>query len=437
MHGSAAVEQGGSRGALAEWRAHGLVLMPCLAGVTLVAAHGHSLGVMIRPLEEAFGWPRAQISAGFMFISIMGLLLGPAVGRAVDRFGPRRIGLVGVPIYCATLAMLSLAGPSILSWWVLWFVLALGSMLILPVVWIAILNPYFHKSRGLAMAVALSGTGVAAALFPMTVNALVEAFGWRMAYVIFAGCLGLVTYPLVLFLFREAGPRGRRQAGTASPASQAQESRNRTAALAETRSAAKRQMASARYIKLALASFIFAVASCVLTNNMVPVLLGEGLTPATAAATAGLLGIGSVAGRLLGGVLLDRYDANKVAAISVIMPIAPTVIFLATDQSQAWAAVACLIMGISVGAELDTTAYLTARHFGARTFGSLFGTINGLLIFGAGLAPLAANAVFDATKSYDIVLIALIPLCVITAVLLLALGSYRHLDPETGVPMSG
>lgn len=411
-------------GALAEWKAHGAVLLPCTAGISLVAAHGHSLGVMIRPLELAFGWPRAQISAGFMVISIVALLLGPVVGRAVDRFGPRPIALVGVPAYCIALSLLGLAGPSILSWWALWFVLALAVMTILPVVWVAILNQHFRRSRGLAMAVALSGTGVAAALFPMLVNALLESFGWRTAYALFAAVCFLLAYPLVLFLFREGrAPK----AATADPA---------PADPRAGRSAARRQMRSARFLKLAGASFVFAVASCVLTNNMVPVLLGEGLSPATAAATAGLLGLGSIAGRLGGGILLDRYDANLVAAASMVMPVVPTAILLATDGSQAWAAVACVLLGLSVGAEFDTTAYLTARHFGNRTFGSLFGTINGLLLFGAGLGPVLANLAYDAGGSYDPVLIALLPLFVATGAVLLLLGAYRHLDPETGAPMA-
>ncbi|MCX7864361.1 MAG: hypothetical protein N2423_04890, partial [Novosphingobium sp.] len=134
--------------------------------------------------------------------------------------------------------------------------------------------------------------------------------------------------------------------------------------------------------------------------------------------------------------LLDRLDGNKVAAASVLLPIVPTTILLVTDQSQGWSAIACLVMGLSVGAELDCCAYLAARHFGTRNFGTLFGLINGMLLFGAGLAPLSANAVFDATRSYDLVLYALVPLFLMTAVLFLALGNYRNLDPVTGLPMN-
>jgi len=410
-------------GAVTEWRQHGSVVAPCLAGIMLVSAHGYALGVMMHPLELAFGWPRAEISAGYMIISMMALFLGPLVGRAVDRWGPRRIALIGVPLYCVTLAGLSLAGPSILSWWALWVLLALGAIIIMPVVWLAALNGFFHASRGLAMAVSLSGTGVAAAFFPALVNALVEHFGWRGAYLGLAAICFAVVYPLTFLLFREAGsppaPHTVAEDGLVPPA-------------VPIGPDARTQMRSARFVKLALATVLFAVSSCALTNNMVPVLLGEGLSSARAAATAGLLGIGSIAGRLVGGFLLDRLDGNKVAAVCVLLPVMPASILLATDHSEGWSALACLLMGLSVGTELDACGYLAARHFGTRNFGVLFGSMNGLLLFGAGLAPLLANYVFDVAHSYDPVLVALIPLFALTSLLFLTLGSYEGRDPVTG-----
>jgi predicted MFS family arabinose efflux permease len=403
----------GTAGAAGEWRAHWRVIVPAFLGIMLCSAHGHALGVMIRPLEAEFGWARAQISAGFLIISIMAIVISPFVGSAVDRFGARRIALVGVLFYCCTLAMLSLAGSNVLSWWALWFFLALGNMTIMPVVWLAVINGYFLRSRGLAMAIALSGTGMGAAIFPILTNTLVDALGWRGAYVALAAISAAIVFPVTLWLFRA-------RSGAASPEPLAGDE--------ALRKSARAQMATPRFWKLAAAAIVFAVAACALTNNMVPVLIGEGLTPARAAATAGLLGIGSITGRLVGGYLLDRLDGNKVAAVSVLLPIVPATILLSTGQSLAWASAACVIMGFSVGAELDCCAYLAARHFGTRNFGVLFGSINGMLLFGNGLAPLLANVVYDQTRSYDLVLMGLIPLFALTAILFLTLGRYPDLD---------
>ncbi|MCP6390525.1 hypothetical protein NL487_26760, partial [Klebsiella pneumoniae] len=73
-----------------EWRRHWHVVLPCFLGIMLATAHSYSLGVMILPLEREFGWPRAQITAGLMFIAVLALVAGPVIGGLVDRFGPRR-----------------------------------------------------------------------------------------------------------------------------------------------------------------------------------------------------------------------------------------------------------------------------------------------------------------------------------------------------------
>lgn len=400
----------GASGGMGEWRAHWPIVVPGMLGIMLASTHGYTLGVMIRPLEAEFGWPRAQISGGMLIVSVVALIVSPLVGTAVDRFGARRIALFGVPFYCAALALLSAAGADAASWWLLWLLLALANMTILPVVWLAAINGYFDRSRGLAMAVCLSGTGAAAAVMPFLANTLLEWQGWRGAYLALGALTCAVCLPLTWLLFHPAQKpapaakgEGRPQPAGASAGAQAK---------------------SLRFFKLAAASLIFAGASCALTTNFVPVLIGEGLSPASAAATAGLMGLGAVVGRLSGGILLDRFNANIVAAVSVLVPIVPIAILLATDGSQLWAAAACLVMGLSIGAELDANAYLVSRHFGTRNFGALFGTINGLLLFGAGLAPLLANYSYDVTRSYDLVLLLLIPLCLVTSVLFLTLGRY-------------
>jgi predicted MFS family arabinose efflux permease len=273
----------------------------------------------------------------------------------------------------------------------------------------------------MALALALCGTGVAAAFVPSLTNALIESFGWRQAY-IGLGLIGLaITFPVAWLLFRLPGERTGRAEAAPPPPVQAQGV------------SAREGFAQPRFLKLAGATLLFSVTICALTTNLVPVLLARGMTPATAAAIAGLLGIGSITGRLVGGFLLDRFDAARVAAVSVAMPVV-TVALLLAFPGDGMAALACLILGLAVGTEVDSCAYLAARHFGLRSFGTLFGAMNGLMLFGNGIAPALANHIYDVTKSYDIVLWAQIPACLGTVLLFLLLGPYPQLDGAGPAP---
>ena len=407
MHPSSQVAGG-------EWRRHGLVVLPCIAGISLVSVHSYSLGVMVVPLEQEFGWPRAEITMGNLIISAISMVLAPFIGNVIDRLGPRPVALFGVAAYCVMLASLSTVTSNIWSWWWHWAALGLASSIILPTVWLAAINGLFFKHRGKALAIALLGTGLSAAFVPAFANALIQWRGWRGAYIAMAVTMATVVMALVLSFFYGASDRRKRQPELPVPR--------------PTGLTVRDGFASPAFIKLAAGVFMFGITSLALTVNAVPVLMSVGFDGAGAAKIAGLIGIGSIAGRLGGGFLLDWFDAKKVAAVSVMVPIGTVSLLLFVPESSYAAGLALLMLGVSLGAEVDACSYLSARHFGMRSFGTLFGAINGVVVFGSGLAPVIANYVYDHLKTYDPVLWATIPLCLFAAVLFLSLGEYPDLD---------
>ena len=394
-----------------ELRQNWPLLPACMVGIMLCSLHGYTIGVMIPALEAEFGWPRAQISGGMMIVAMIALFGAPLAGIAVDRFGSRRIALSGILVFCAALALLSTATSDVRSWWALWVLLAVGNMMILPTVWAKAINGRFDKNRGIALALALCGTGVASAFAPSLTQWLVADYGWRTAYVALALLGAGITFPIAWFLFHPPGSRPDiAEAANAPPVL--------------TGYTVGEGLRRPTFYKLAFAIWLFSVTICALTTNAYPVLLAQGLMPQVAAATAGLMGIGSICGRLLGGYLLDRFAAGKVAAASVCFPCLTVALLLAFPGSALAAGIACLILGLAIGTEVDCCAYLAGRHLGLKSFGTLFGTMNGLMLFGTGIAPVLANHIYDVTKSYDIVLWAQIPACLVTAALFLMLGKY-------------
>lgn len=111
------------------------------------------------------------------------------------------------------------------------------------------------------------------------------------------------------------------------------------------------------------------------------------------------------------------------------LPVVPALLLLAYPGDVTIAAVAVLVLGLSLGIELDAVAYLSTRHFGMRNFGVLFGTISGLLALATGLGPFFVSLVYDNTRSYDLALIAYIPLALLASALFFSLGRYPTFDP--------
>ena len=106
--------------ASAEWRANWILVMAAAAGLSLSAVSSSSLGVMMEPIENQFGWSRTEISFGTSLVSFIGMALATAMGLLIDRIGARPVGLAAATLMCAGIAMMSTVGDAVWQWWALW-----------------------------------------------------------------------------------------------------------------------------------------------------------------------------------------------------------------------------------------------------------------------------------------------------------------------------
>ena len=79
--------------AAAEWRAHWPLVMASMAGFMMIGVVSYTLGPLMDPLKMSFGWTKSEITAGLTVYAIVCVFGQPLVGRMIDRWGPRRIGL--------------------------------------------------------------------------------------------------------------------------------------------------------------------------------------------------------------------------------------------------------------------------------------------------------------------------------------------------------
>ncbi len=410
--------------AATEWRKSWSVVLSGALGMALASTSVYSIGIFMAPLEKEFGWSRAEISAGLTINTVLAVLVSPFIGIALDRIGVRRIGTIGVTAYCMVFACLAFASSSIWSWWILWLLLGATGLAIKPTIWTTSVSSMFTRSRGLALSVMLCGTALGSSLTPSVGNFLFEALGWRQGTLCLAAFwAALVVPPVWLFLTSardiEINAQVTRKSGAVE------------LPVVLTGVSVREGMLSLRYFRLAVAGFLTCLVIVSFVSGLVPILSDRGFARQTAANIAGLAGIATIVGRLTGGYLLDRTNGNLVGAASVGLAIVPAILFLLFPGSLLISSIGVLILGLTLGAELDAVAFLASKHFGMRNFGVLFGTISGLLALATGLGPLFVSLVYDQTKSYDMVLMGYVPLALIAAALFASLGRY----PEFEQPM--
>jgi predicted MFS family arabinose efflux permease len=404
--------------ARAEWRKGWPLALSCLSGMTVASIALYVIGPLIGPIEEDFGWSRAQIMLGLTVSTLVGALLGPLVGVLLDRWGPRRIALPGVALTLLLFSTLSFATESYALWIGLWFLISLGGPLVAPTVWTLATASSFEKSRGLAIAVAMCGSAVAALVLPNLSTWLMESYGWREAVPMFCGIIGIVLLPVIWFGFHSKADKahaGAAQDQTAD-APQPGVTSLRTALL------------SSQFIKLALAAFLFSAFVLGMVSNMVPVMSSLGFGRTEAAGIAGVLGIGSFTGRMATGYLIDRYNSNVIAGSVVLLPVISCLMLLNVDGSALVASIAVLIFGLALGAEVDVVAFLAAEKFGTARFGTIFSFINSGWTLATAVGPLLISLSYDLTSNYELAIQLAIPAFVVVSLLLFTVGKPLPFD---------
>ncbi len=390
-----------------------------MAGVSLTTLHSGSTGVMMEPLEHEFGWTRTEIYLGNSLVSWVPVLIGTLMGIGIDRLGPRRIALAAVVLVCGGYALLSQASGSLWQWWALWLPIGVA-LAAMPAVWMAPVTARFDASRGLAIAVALSGTGLSNFLVPPLTNLLVAHYGWRGGYLGLAAIWAVVVLPLTFLFLRDgARPSTKWEAG--------QEAAPATPLPGLT---AGEGFRSSAFWKLFFGAFFSTAGGVALIMNMVPVLVSTGIDKGAAAWIQGIAGLSTVVGRIFGGWLMDRFSAKHIAAAATVTAVLLPLMLLLLPGMALAAAFGAFAYGFAGGAKIGAIVYLASRHLGQRAFGTLYASINAFMALGVGTAPLAANYVYDLTKNYTPVMWAAVPVLLLASLVYLSLGRYPDFAAE-------
>lgn len=410
-------EQGASAGAAkAEWAAHWKLPFVAMFGFALGSIGPVTTSPFIGPLEEAFGWSRAEITGGIMIYSLASVLGQPFVGPLIDRWGPRRIGLAGILLSGLGYAAFSTAGGSPIGWLGLWLCYSVATQFALMSVWSSAVCSEFDAGRGLALAVTLSGSSVVHIFAPYVVTVLIAEYDWRTAYQVLGLGMTAVAFLLAWLFFYSKKDRLAR--------SGAPEQHHPEAGLL-----ASEGFRSPVFYKLTIATF---TGFCVVTAigiHLMPILTSSGLSREQAAIVLGVFGIIGISGKLICGVLVNYLPGQIITAGLTVLPIGGCLMLMAPSDSVILRILAVAPIALTSGGQVKMLAYMTSRHFGLRAFGAIFGVVSIAISLSAGVGPLLAGLLYDLSKSYRTTLVLAIPVCLVSGAVMLWIGGYPKLEP--------
>jgi MFS family permease len=410
-------------GAAEEWRRFWYLPLVAALAYSSAVLHSYGIGPFIEPLQNEFGWSRAQISFGPAITGLIGACFAIPMGMVIDRLGPRRVGLIGTFLMPVSIGLLGTTTDSLVHWYLLWTFVGFSNLWMQATVWTSALASRFEKARGVAFAVTFSGASLTAIILPLIATSLIIAFDWRTAIMLVGAIWTIAVFPLVFLFFRGA------QDVKVKPG----EALRKPAA--DLPGATVRQALRApSFYLLFVASLFFTITATGMIVHYIPILQDHGATALGAAGVASLVGIFSIIGRLGTGFLLDRFRPGVVGALSFMLPVISCVLLLFAGRDPVNQAIASALFGLTVGAEVDVIAFLATRLFGLKNYGVLFGAIVTAMAAGGAVGPLAAGYTYDINHSYSLFLMLVIALMVASALAVLSLGKPQAWD-DVPTPM--
>ena len=333
-------------GALGELRRGASLVFACTIGFgfSLSGIPFYTLGVFVDPLHDAFGWSVAAIQGGLTVSFLTTMLVLPLVAWLTDRFGPRRVALTSLVAMSFAFMSLSRLDGRLWLYYAHWSAIALFGTGSLAVTWTGPITRAFSSARGLALGLSLLGTGVMGFLGPPVARTLVDAVGWRAAFVWLGAAPIVFAVPPTWWFFHDriaASPRAHRPRG-------------RPAALNDPRLAI-----------LALAIALVAMAVAGVIPNLIKALTSGGLSRREAVTAASAVGVFVVVGRAGCGALIDRFWAPAVAAGFLVASALACLALAWLHVNALGAILGAALVGLSAGAEFDLLPFMVSRYFAA------------------------------------------------------------------------
>ena len=386
------------RGAYYGWwlLAASVVAVAVAAGISF-----WSFGLYVDPLEREFGWSRAEVAGGFSVAQLASGLAAPLIGWWIDRYGPRRIILIGAILTAASYLLLATTSE-LWQWFVYQSINAVFRQMMFFIPFQTLISRWFDRRRGLAVGMLGTGFSLGGLVLVPIMRAVIDGVQWEGSFVVAGIVIVVVFTPLCLLLIRDHPADIGAEVDGAAPAPG-----ERRTAPALTGVTVREALRTPLFwvIAAALTAFFFGMIAWMVHG--IPYFEAAGYSTERAATLFSIAAGGGVVTRLGFGYLADRIPRMEAAAMVVAgFLVCAFATLLITGGSVAGVAIFLVLWVVGASGGPMVEPLLLTRSFGLVAFGSLLGIVQVVGSFHLA-SPIIAGAIFDATGSYEWALVML------------------------------
>ena len=394
-------------------------ILPFYYGWVVVAASGSAvfarmapnittLTIFILPLSQQFGWSRTLISGAVSAGALAALVLSPAVGWAIDRFGARPVLVISVLVL--GLAMTSMAWATVpLTFYIAFAAARVVFHTSAPIGASTVSARWFIKKRGRAIGVIFLCGAIGGLVFTMLSAQMIEHFSMKTAwlsigFVVFVVSLApslllVVERPEDMGLLPDNELPNESPTEDDGPGSRSNISTNLSDNDSWTLSEAMRTKPFWILFFMGMAMF------CVNTGTNVHIgafYRDQGLSLTLAAVAISFSWSISALGSVGWGWVLEKLEARRAYSIVFVILSVSSFYLLTVDSTASALVAAALIGSVSSGSNV-IISIMYANYFGRNSLGRIRGVSETGVLLGQAVGPLLAGIIFDSRGSYSLV----------------------------------
>ena len=344
-----------------------------------------SLPVFLRPISRDTGWSITGISTAMTF-GFLAMAVGSIVwGNLSDRFGPRRIVLIGSCLLVAALVLASRA-TSLIEFQLVFGVAVGAATAAIFAPMMACVTGWFDTHRSLAVSLVSAGIGMA----PMTMSPLaarlISNHDWRTSLQIIAALAAVIMIPVAMLVrrppaleFQSVAPAVYEEAQPGITLGQAIRSR--------------------QFITLALTNFFCCATHSGPIVHTVSYAISCGIPLVAAVSIYSLEGLAGLFGRVAFGFLGDRFGAKRVLVSGLLLQAFGALAYFFVRELNAFYAVAA-VFGFIYAGVMPLYSVLARENFPLRMMGTIIGGTAMAGSLGMATGPLAGGLIYDTFASY-------------------------------------
>lgn len=367
----------------------------------------YAWSIFVAPLETELGWTRAQTSATFTVSMISFCIAGMVSGALIQRCAPRRIVLTAAALFLAGFSASSRIG-TVLGLYVSYGVLCGAGVGLAYNAVLSCVSKWFPEKTGVVSGVLLMCFGFGGMALGSLASSLIALLGWRTTFLVFAVLFAAILAGFSLMI----RPPREDELDSAVHVSQKKSARQEVSGVEMTAGQMLRRVSFWLYFLWAV---VLSAAGLAVIGNASMCAREIGASTRAAAAITGMLSICNGIGRILVGLIFDRFGRKISATYANALLVAAMLLITlsALIHSVGAFVVGGVILGLGYGSVPPLNAAFVNQYYGAKHYALNFSLMNLNLIPASLLGPLAAGVIQTATGSYLMMYIALAAACAV------------------------